>query len=142
MTSVQITLVQDSFRKVAPIAGQAAALFYGRLFELDPKLRLLFHGDMIGQGQKLMAMLAAATALLHQPERLLPVVRELGVRHVAYGVREEHYPTVGAALLWTLEKGLGPDFTPEVRAAWTATYTLLADEMIAAARAAAKPDRP
>ncbi|MEI6861141.1 MAG: globin family protein [Verrucomicrobiota bacterium] len=134
MTPAEITLVRDSFQKVAPIAPQAAALFYGRLFELDPSLRPLFKGDMTEQGKKLMATLALATATLDRPDQLLPVVRQLGVRHVAYGVRDEHYATVGAALLWTLEQGLGADFTPAVRAAWTATYTLLADTMITAAR--------
>jgi nitric oxide dioxygenase len=136
MTPSDITLVKESFEKVRPIADQAATLFYGRLFELDPALRSLFHGDMVEQGRKLMASLALATATLDRPDQLLPVVRSLGVRHVSYGVREEHYATVGAALLWTLEKGLGADFTPAVRAAWTETYTLLAETMIAAARAA------
>jgi len=136
MTPSEITLVKESFEKVRPIADQAATLFYGRLFELDPALRSLFHGDMVEQGRKLMASLALATATLDRPDQLLPVVRSLGVRHVSYGVREEHYATVGAALLWTLEKGLGADFTPAVRAAWTETYTLLAETMIAAARAA------
>jgi nitric oxide dioxygenase len=139
MTPSEITLVKESFEKVRPIADQAAALFYGRLFELDPALRSLFHGDMVEQGRKLMASLALATATLDRPDQLLPVVRSLGVRHVGYGVREEHYATVGAALLWTLEKGLGADFTPAVRAAWTETYTLLAETMIAAARAARTP---
>jgi nitric oxide dioxygenase len=136
MTPSEITLVKESFEKVRPISDQAATLFYGRLFELDPALRSLFHGDMVEQGRKLMASLALATATLDRPDQLLPVVRSLGVRHVSYGVREEHYATVGAALLWTLEKGLGADFTPAVRAAWTETYTLLAETMIAAARAA------
>jgi hemoglobin-like flavoprotein len=136
MTTTDITLVKDSFSKVAPIADQAAVLFYGRLFELDPSLRPLFHGNMVEQGRKLMSALATAAAALERPDQLLPVVRQLGVRHIQYGVREEHYATVGAALLWTLEKGLGAGFTPAVRNAWTATYTLLANTMIDAARTA------
>lgn len=137
MTVIDIILVKDSFRKVVPIADQAASLFYARLFELDPSLRPLFRGDLQEQGQKLMTMLATAVASLGKRDAILPALRQLGARHAGYGVRDEHYATVGAALLWTLEKGLGPEFTPEVRAAWTATYTFLADTMKEAARAAA-----
>lgn len=137
MTSSDISLVKDSFRQVLPIADQAAALFYARLFELDPALRHLFRGDMADQGRKLMAMLATAVASLERLDTLVPVVRQLGARHAGYGVVEDHYATVGAALLWTLEKGLGPAFTADVRAAWTAAYTLLANTMIEAQREAA-----
>lgn len=137
MTTIDVILVKDSFRKIVPIADQAAALFYARLFELDPSLRPLFRGDMQEQGRKLMTMLATAVAGLEKLDVIVPAVRQLGARHSSYGVRAEHYATVGAALLWTLEKGLGPEFTPEVRAAWTTTYTLLANTMKDAARAAA-----
>lgn len=139
MTLSDITLVKDSFRKVVPIADQAAALFYARLFELDPALRHLFGGDMIEQGRKLMTMIATAVASLERLDTILPAVRQLGARHAGYGVDEEHYATVGAALLWTLEKGLGADFTPAVRDAWTSTYSLLANTMIEAQREAAVP---
>lgn len=141
MTPSEITLVKDSFRKVQPIADQAAALFYARLFELDPALRPLFRGDLEEQGRKLMAMISMAVASLDRLDTLVPAVRQLGARHGAYGVRNEHYATVGTALLWTLEKGLGPAFTPEVRAAWTTTYTLLANTMMGASpkSAVAKP---
>lgn len=134
MTPSDITLVKDSFRKIVPIADQAAALFYARLFELDPSLRPMFRGDMREQGRKLMAMIATAVAALERLDDIVPAVRQLGVRHVAYGVQEDHYATVGAALLWTLEKGLGSEFTPAVRSAWTTTYTLLANTMIDASR--------
>lgn len=137
MNQSEITLVKDSFRKVLPIADQAAALFYARLFELDPQLRHLFRGDMVEQGRKLMTMIATAVASLERLETLVPAVRQLGARHAGYGVTEEHYGTVGAALLWTLEKGLGPEFTPAVREAWTTTYSLLANTMIEAQREAA-----
>ena len=137
MAPADITLVKDSFRKVLPIADQAAALFYARLFELDPELRHLFRGDMIEQGRKLMAMIATAVASLERLDALVPAVRQLGKRHAAYRVTEEHYATVGAALLWTLEKGLGPEFTTPVRDAWTSTYSLLANTMIEAQREAA-----
>jgi hemoglobin-like flavoprotein len=136
MNAHEVSLVKDSFRKVVPIADQAAALFYARLFELDPTLRPLFRGDMLEQGRKLMTMIATAVASLEKLDMIVPAVQQLGARHVKYGVRDEHYATVGLALLWTLEKGLGPEFTAEVREAWTGTYSLLANTMIEASRAA------
>lgn len=134
MTSAEITLVRDSFRKVAPIADQAAALFYARLFELDPSLRPLFNGDMAEQGRKLMQMLGLAVGGLNELHNLLPIVRHLGLRHAGYGVRDEHYETVGEALLWTLGRGLGPAFTEETQAAWARAYWTLAETMKAGAR--------
>lgn len=133
MNPREIILVQNSFRAVAPIADQAAALFYARLFELDPTLRALFSGDMQEQGRKLMAILGLAVGSLEKLDQILPAVRNLGVRHAGFGVHDGHYATVGAALLWTLEKGLGSAFTEEVRAAWTTVYTTLASTMLDAA---------
>ncbi len=133
MTPAQVTLVKESFAKVAPIAEQAAELFYGRLFELDPALKPLFKGDMKEQGRKLMTMIGAAVGSLDRLETIVPAVQQLGVRHKGYGVTDAHYATVASALLWTLEKGLGAAFTPEVKQAWTTTYTVLADTMRAAA---------
>ena len=138
-TPIQIALVQRSFAQVAPIAEAAAGMFYRRLFELDPTLTRLFKGDIKQQGKKLMQMIGAAVRGLDDLAKLVPVVQQLGVRHNGYGVRPEHYATVGAALLWTLQQGLGAAFTPEVRAAWTAVYGLLADTMQAAARQAVRP---
>lgn len=129
LTDHEITLVQTSFRQVAPGAIEAAALFYARLFELDPALRGLFHGEMREQEQKLMAMLALAVGGLRNPEVLFGSVRALGERHAGYGVRNEHYDTVGRALLWTLEKRLGGDFTPEVHTAWAKVYAMIAAAM-------------
>lgn len=129
MTPQQINLVQETFADVKPIAATAAELFYNRLFTLDPALRPLFKGEMGQQGQMLMSMIGSAVGGLRNLEKLAPVVRQLGARHVRYGVRTEHYATVGSALLWTLEQGLGPKFTPDVRDAWTAAYTLLSDMM-------------
>ncbi|MFO1244766.1 MAG: globin family protein [Ramlibacter sp.] len=129
MTPQQINLVQETFADVKPIAATAAELFYNRLFTLDPALRPLFKGEMGQQGQMLMSMIGSAVGGLRNLEKLAPVVRQLGARHVRYGVRTEHYATVGSALLWTLEQGLGPKFTPDVRDAWTAAYTLLSDVM-------------
>lgn len=133
MNNEQKILVQASFGKVVPIADVAAGLFYGRLFELDPSLRHLFRGDLKAQGRKLMHMLSVAVAGLDDLDRLVPAVRALGRRHVGYGVTDAHYATVGSALLWTLEQGLGAEFTPSVRAAWTAVYTVLAEVMQQAA---------
>jgi hemoglobin-like flavoprotein len=136
VSPAEIQLVKDSFRKIVPIADQAAALFYARLFELDPALRPLFRGDMAEQGRKLMTMIATAVSALERLDTIVPAVRALGIRHAGYQIADEHYATVGAALLWTLEKGLGADFTLEVRAAWTTTYSLLANTMMEAAREA------
>jgi hemoglobin-like flavoprotein len=135
MTPQQVEEVQASFAKVAPIADQAATLFYGRLFETAPDVRALFSGDMTVQGQKLMSAIATVVDSLGDIDAVAPAVRDLAKRHVAYGVRPEHYEIVGAALLWTLEQGLGDDFTPAVSAAWAAAYGALSDIMIAAAYA-------
>lgn len=135
MTPEQKQLVRDSFAKLGPIADDAAALFYQRLFTLDPKLRALFTHDLKEQGRKLMSMIATAVAQLDKVEALVPVLRELGKRHVGYGVRDSDYDTVATALLWTLEKGLGADFTPAVKDAWTVCYGVLAGEMKAATHA-------
>jgi hemoglobin-like flavoprotein len=129
MNPSQIQLVQDSFELVKPIAGRAAELFYQRLFELDPSLRPLFKDDLRDQQVKLMATLSFAVAGLKQPDQMLGAVRQLGQRHAGYGVRPAHYQTVGAALLWTLAQGLGERFTPEVAAAWTALFAVLAGAM-------------
>jgi hemoglobin-like flavoprotein len=136
MTPKQQRLVRDSFAKVAPIAPQAADIFYTKLFNLDPATRALFKGDMAEQGRKLMTMIGTAVANLHRLDAILPAVRDLGARHAGYGVTDADYATVATALLWTLEQGLGPDFTPETREAWTVTYTALATEMKAAGRTA------
>jgi len=135
MNTTQIHLVQSSFEHVRPIAAVAADLFYNRLFELDPSLRRLFTANLQEQKVKLMATLAVVVAGLSQPDRILPAVRDLGRKHLTYGVQAHHYQTVGAALLWTLEQGLGQHFTPEVAGAWAAAYDLLAGTMQAAAEA-------
>jgi hemoglobin-like flavoprotein len=136
LTVSQKALVQDSFVTIATIADDAAILFYERLFELDPSLRPMFRGDMAEQRKKLMQMITAAVKGLDRLEQLVPVVQDLGRRHARYGVAESHYDTVGAALLWTLEMGLGKTFTAEMKDAWTAVYVLLATTMKDAAREA------
>ena len=137
MTPETIALVQASFERVLPIADAVADLFYDRLFALDPSLRALVPADLREQKRKLLGMLAFAVGALDRPAALLPAVERLGARHVGYGVRPEHYATVGQALLWTLEAGLGGAFTPEVRAAWAAVYDSLATTMQATATSVA-----
>ena len=134
LTVRQKDLVQGTFASIATIADDAAILFYQRLFELDPSLRPMFRGDMAEQRKKLMQMITAAVKGLDRLEQLVPVVQSMGRRHAGYGVQESHYETVGAALLWTLEAGLGRQFTSEVKEAWAAVYGLLATTMKDAAR--------
>ncbi len=138
MTPDQVKLVQESFSKVAPIADQAAVIFYDRLFEVAPQVRLMFPNDMREQRKKLMATLAAVVNGLSSIESILPAASALAKRHVAYGAKTEHYPVVGGALLWTLEKGLGEAWTPEVGAAWTAAYGTLSTYMISEAYGSAQ----
>lgn len=135
MNTRQIQLVQASFEQVLPIADTVAALFYGRLFEIDPGLRPLFKGDVQEQGRNLMLMLTVVVRGLNRIEQLSSIVQALGRRHGGYGVHDEDYTTVAEALLWTLEKGLGEAFTDEVEEAWLAAYILLATTMQAATRA-------
>ena len=130
MTPAQVDLIQDSFTKVAPISEQAAALFYGRLFEIAPEAKQLFKGDMKEQGRKLMMTLAVVVNGLTNLESILPAASALAKRHVAYGVKPDHYAPVGAALLWTLERGLGAAWTQELAAAWAAAYGTLSQFMI------------
>ena len=133
MTPKQIALVQETFAEIAPIADQAAALFYQRLFTLDPSVRPLFRTELKGQGKKLMATLALVVNGLDRPEQIVAAVRHLGERHVGYGVQAHDYETVGAALLWALAQGLGDTFTDEVENAWSAAYAMLAELMSHAA---------
>ncbi|MHB1145321.1 MAG: globin family protein [Thiobacillus sp.] len=137
MTPEKIALVRSSWQQVLPIQDTAAQLFYGQLFELDPSLRGMFKGDMAEQGRKLMAIINTAVNSLDDLGPILGAVQDMGRRHVAYGVTEAHYDTVGSALIWTLGKGLGEQFTPAVRDAWVETYTTLASTMKQAAYAPA-----
>jgi len=137
MTPQQVAMVQTSWQKVVPIKDKAAELFYGKLFEMDPSLKPLFKGDMAEQGRKLTAMINTAVVNLHQLDGIVGAVQDLGRRHVGYGVKDEHYDTVGGALLWTLGAGLGDAFTDDVKTAWTQAYGILAGAMKEAASAPA-----
>lgn len=130
MTPDQVKAIQDSFAKVAPIAEPAAELFYGRLFEIAPAVKPLFRGDMKEQGRKLMATLAVVVKGLDHLDAILPAASALAKRHVGYGVKPADYTPVGAALLWTLERGLGAEWTPELAQAWAAAYGVLSEFMI------------
>ena len=137
MTPEQIEMVKSTWTSVEAISDTAAELFYGKLFELDPNLKALFKGDMTEQGKKLMQMIGVAVANLHQLDQVLVPVQELGKRHNDYKVKPEDYDTVAAALLWTLEKGLGDAWNDDVKGAWTETYVTLATVMKDAAAQAA-----
>ena len=130
MTSEQVALVQQSFANIAPISEAAAVMFYDRLFEVAPAVKAMFPADMTEQRKKLVATLAVVVNGLSNLESILPAASALARRHVAYGARAEHYPVVGSALLWTLEKGLGDGWTPDIAGAWTAAYTTLSGFMI------------
>jgi len=134
LTEAEIGLVQDTFSMVEPIADDAAAMFYGRLFEIDPDLRRLFKDDLAAQRKALMATLKIVVNGLNNLPAIVPAVKQLGARHAGYGVQTKDYDSVGAALLWTLEEGLGEAFTDEVKAAWATVYGLLAETMIEAAQ--------
>ena len=133
MNPSHVKLVQESFARVAPISEQAAVIFYERLFEVAPAVKAMFPADMTEQRKKLMGMLAVVVNGLSNLEAILPAASALATRHVSYGAKPEHYPVVGSALLWTLEKGLGEAWTPDAAAAWTAAYGTLSRYMISEA---------
>ena len=134
MSPEQKALVKETWRKVAPMADTAARMFYDRLFEIDATTRLLFKTtNLAEQRRKLIQALTVVVRGLDHLEALVPALSDFGRRHAQYGVTAGHYDTVGAALLWTLEQGLGSGWTPEVKAAWSDAYALLADVMQAAA---------
>jgi hemoglobin-like flavoprotein len=130
MTPNQVQLVQSVLPRLVAMKEDVARLFYFRLFQLDPALRPLFKSDLVQQGQKLMAMLGTLISGLSRPEQVAPILRDLGRRHAAYGVQDRDYATVGTALLWTLDRGLGAAFTTEMRDAWIAAYFLVSRTMM------------
>lgn len=142
MTPDQKRLVRETWKQVTPMAEAAADLFYRRLFEIDPGTRELFGAtDMPAQRKKLLQTLGFAVASLDKLDELLSTVEALGRRHAGYGVTDAHFDAVGAALLWTLEQGLGRAWTPAAASAWTEVYELLAAVMRGAAEDAAPKTR-
>jgi hemoglobin-like flavoprotein len=129
MTPKQTEIIRTSFARLSPKAAAVGAIFYDRLFMLDPELRPLFKHDLAEQSQKLMQTLGLAVALLDRPDLLIHTTEALGRRHTRYGVTPRHYNTVGEALIWTLDQGLGEHFTPEVKQAWVAVYELISSTM-------------
>ena len=134
LTAEEITLVQNSFALIEPKADEVAALFYGKLFEIDRSTKPLFKGDMTEQGRKLLSVLKTAIASLHKFDQLVPALKVLGQRHHDYGVELRHYQSFAQALLWTLKQSLAGAFTPEVEAAWATTYGALAEVMMKGAK--------
>ena len=134
MTPDQITLVQSTFSQLAHDPDSVARAFYARLFEIDPSLRAMFGEDMTQQRGRLMRMIGMAVSGLSRIEMLLPALRQLGARHVGYGVEDRHYATVGQALLETLRAGLGHHFTPQVQEAWATVFAAISSTMQAGAR--------
>lgn len=140
MSPEQKAVIRETWRQVVPIADQAAALFYDRLFAIDPALRRLFAStDMAQQHVKLVEALSAVIGALDDVETIVPTLEALGRRHAGYGVTEAHYDSVGEALLWTLEQGLGAAWTAAAKLAWADAYLLIAGVM---QRAAAEMDAP
>ncbi len=130
LTEADIDVLRESYRRVAAEPGLTGGLFYDRLFEIAPELRPLFPADMEQQGIKLMSMLGAIVARMHDYTALHPLIGDLARRHVRYGARPEHYGAIGEALLWTLDQRLGRDFEEEAREAWTRAYSALTRVMI------------
>ncbi|MGB6984885.1 MAG: globin domain-containing protein [Candidatus Aquilonibacter sp.] len=125
--------MQASFAQVDPVSNRVAQSFYRRLFELDPSLMPLFKADIALQCVKFMEKLAIAVKGLDDLDTIAPFVRELGLRHVAYGVKTEDYDVVAEALLWALEEELGPVFQRDLKSAWCAAYWTISNIMIEAA---------
>ena len=139
MTPDQVQIIKSTFAEVLKIKDKAGLLFYERLFAIAPETKPLFKGDIAEQSRKLMDTLALAIGMLRDMPTLVQTLQTLALRHVQYGVKNEHYDKVGASLLWTLEQGLGPAFTPKAREAWTALYAAVAKIMMDAAQTGPKP---
>lgn len=119
-------LIRDSWLRVVPIRLTAAQLFYDRLFEIDPSAKALFDGKpMHVQYEKFAQTIDTLVQMLDFPANIIDDLQALARRHVGYGVNLEQYASVGAALLWALERGLGSEWTPEVKRAWGELYLFI-----------------
>lgn len=134
MNNNQIALVKKTFGSVASIPAETVGgLFYNRLFDISPEIRPMFNRtSMPEQSRKLLSMLAYVVSKLDNLNSIIDEVAKLAQRHVKYGVEPKHYQPIGAALLWTLEKGLGENWNEEVEEAWTCCYSILSNAMIQA----------
>lgn len=131
MTTEQILLVKKSwsiFREIDPVL--VGDVFYSKLFFDMPYLEKLFHTPKEAQSRKLIEMLSVIVGRLDRLEELTEEIKQLAIRHVQYGVKEQHYKAVGAALLWTLRQGLGNDWNEKVNEAWAACFQILSETMI------------
>lgn len=137
ITTEQKELVQISFEKIVPVSEAVARLFYRRLFELDPSIQPLFSKDIHEPGRKFMVMLRSMVKSLERLNEFTPGIEAMGQRHIGYGTEIADYETLKEALKWSLAKGLGSDFTPEVKNAWIEVYDALAEMMKRAATKAA-----
>jgi hemoglobin-like flavoprotein len=129
MAPADVTLVKQSFQKLAPVIDSAVSLFYARLFELDPLLRARFRGDMVDQGHKLAAAAAITVAMLDRVDAVLPFLRELWGNRGVGPLSAFQVARIGEALLWTVERVLAAEFTPEVSRAWTEAYLFIANAL-------------
>lgn len=134
MNSSDIALVKASFGRLVPVADQLIPLFFARLFELDPQLRAVVAGNMMEQGRKLMSVVGQTIEALERPQAIVAILHPLSARPLGPGTKEEHYFIIGTACLWTLEKALGPEFTPAVRTAWMTVFTYVIHTLIQAQR--------
>jgi hemoglobin-like flavoprotein len=142
MTAYEASQLTFSFARITPDAGQTAAAFHHRLLELDPAMGELFHGALAEQVRRLLQILGLAVTGAQPLARLGPAARQLGFRHAGDHLEEKHFDTVGEALLWTLARCFGANFTQEISAAWGNTYWILAETVKAGARdAVAKLNR-
>ena len=130
MDPEQIHLIRRTFSLVERQKQVAALVFYRRLFSLDPSLRPMFGADIEEQGRKLMEILSVAVSMLEQPAALAAELEKLGARHVGYGVKEEHYATVGSALIGMLGDTLDDVFDKAAEAAWVALFGFVRDSML------------
>lgn len=137
MTPAQISIIQQSWQTVTPIADTTVDLFYSRLFFLNPQLRALFPAELADQKRKMVSMLSRLVTALSDVQSIIPSVQALGRRHALYGVTTRDYDTVAAALLWSLEQGLGKAWNDAVKESWIAAYALLSNVMLAATKPAA-----
>jgi nitric oxide dioxygenase len=135
LTEKQRQIVTASFARIVPITSEATATFYNHLWEIAPETKRLFQNtDMTQQGMKLMQTLGMAVRALHDPDSIMPMLRDLGKRHIGYGVTIEQYELIRAALLRMIEHSIGRDFNDETRDAWNAAYDLIADMTTSAYR--------
>jgi hemoglobin-like flavoprotein len=134
MTPREIFLIQNSFRQLRSITDHAGAIFFARLFEIEPASRSLFHGDIAEQGNRMIQTVGYFVIGLDQLDVTLKALRQSGLRQSDFRFNDSLFQSIGDTLLWTLSRCLGTNFTMEVRSAWAKAYWLLAETMKAGMR--------